>query len=457
MLNKMKKSIAFFLKGGIILINNRKGRLPMKIQRIALDGFKNLNNVNIAFSKITSLVALNNFGKSNVLSGIDFGIDFMKYNEEQRQNLMSLDNVMPINNASLDKDFRYEIEMTTIIEAVKYRIIYGFTFGWLRTREDEANIKNEYLKVKVDEKGKKYNQLINRQGQEAFYKSSETGRCTTPTMIGNVELVVNKLKAFDQLYYIEIIRKLNDLKLYMENNLDPKEFYMPNPIISKGSEYYIDSHSLPRVIAKLKQINSGKFDLLLDAYKSLFPDIEDVIVREIQVSSEGAIVVPDDVPFIVSDSIYLLFVRYKNLCRLIDFEAMSDGAKRVFMILTKIIMASLEERNISLIAIEEPENSIHPSLFRTYLQIISDLLDDCKVIITSHSPYIISFMDLDSIYVGVHRDGGMVEFHGFRKNKEKMLEDDADSLDMGMGDYIFSMLADNESEIEGYLECDAVE
>lgn len=430
----------------------------MKIQRIALDGFKNLSNVNIAFSKITSLVALNNFGKSNVLSGIDFGINFMKYNEEQRQSLMRSDNAMPINKASLDKDFRYEIEMTTIIRTVKYRIIYGFTFGWLRIKEDEASIKNEYLKVKIDEKGKKYNQLINRQGQEAVYKSSETGRCATHTQIGNMELVVNKLKAFDQLYYIEIIKRLNDLKLYMENNLDPKEFYMPNPIISKGSsEYFIDSRSLPRVIAKLKQTNPGKFDLLLDAYKSLFPDIEDVIVKEIQISSEGAIVVPDDVPFIVSDSIYLLFVRDKNLCRLIDFEAMSDGAKRVFMILTKIIMASLEERNISLIAIEEPENSIHPSLFRTYLQIISDLLEDCKVIITSHSPYIISFMDLESIYVGINRDGGMVKFHGFKKNKEKMLEDDADSFDMGMGDYIFSMLADNESRIEEYLECDAFE
>ena len=440
------------------MINNRKDRLPMKIQRIALDGFKNLSNVNIAFSKITSLVALNNFGKSNVLSGIDFGIDFMKCNEEQRQNLMRSDNAMPINKASLDKDFRYEIEMTTIIRTVKYRIIYGFTFGWLRIKEDEASIKNEYLKVKIDEKGKKYNQLINRQGQEAVYKSSETGRCATHTQIGNMELVVNKLKAFDQLYYIEIIKRLNDLKLYMENNLDPKEFYMPNPIISKGSsEYFIDSRSLPRVIAKLKQTNPGKFDLLLDAYKSLFPDIEDVIVKEIQISSEGAIVVPDDVPFIVSDSIYLLFVRDKNLCRLIDFEAMSDGAKRVFMILTKIIMASLEERNISLIAIEEPENSIHPSLFRTYLQIISDLLEDCKVIITSHSPYIISFMDLESIYVGINRDGGMVKFHGFKKNKEKMLEDDADSFDMGMGDYIFSMLADNESRIEEYLECDAFE
>ena len=51
----------------------------------------------------------------------------------------------------------------------------------------------------------------------------------------------------------------------------------------------------------------------------------------------------------------------------------------------------------------------------------------------------------------------MVKFHGFKKNKEKMLEDDADSFDMGMGDYIFSMLADNESRIEEYLECDAFE
>lgn len=428
----------------------------MKIQRIALDGFKNLNNVNIVFSKITSLVALNNFGKSNVLAGIDFGINFMKCNEERRQVLMRAENVMPINKASLNKDFRYEIEMTTMAGSVKYRIIYGFTFGWMRIKEDEAYVKNEYLKVKVDEKGRKYNQLINRQGQKAFYKSSETGRCATSTQIGIAELVVNKLKAFDQLYYIEIIKRLNDLKLYMENNLDPKEFYMPNPIISKrSSAYFIDSRSLPRVIAKLKQISTRKFDLLLDAYKSLFPNIEDVIVKELQISGEGTVVVPDDVPFIVSDSIYLLFVRDKNLCRLIDFEAMSDGAKRVFMILTKIIMASLEEKNISLIAIEEPENSIHPSLFRTYLQIISDLLDDCKVIITSHSPYIINFMDLDSIYVGIQREGGMAEFHGFKKSKEKMLENDADSLDMGMGDYIFSMLSDNESEIEEYLECES--
>ncbi|MCI5622512.1 AAA family ATPase, partial [Anaerostipes sp.] len=53
----------------------------------------------------------------------------------------------------------------------------------------------------------------------------------------------------------------------------------------------------------------------------------------------------------------------------IDFAMMSDGAKRVFMILTRIILA-----NVSLIAIEEPENSVHPSLFQAYIRIMHKCL-----------------------------------------------------------------------------------
>ena len=55
-----------------------KGCVSMKIQAVLIDGFKNLSNVKISFDNITALVALNNFGKSNVLSGIDFGLAFIK-------------------------------------------------------------------------------------------------------------------------------------------------------------------------------------------------------------------------------------------------------------------------------------------------------------------------------------------------------------------------------------------
>ena len=35
----------------------------MEVQRVFIDGFKNLSNININFDKLTALVALNNFGK----------------------------------------------------------------------------------------------------------------------------------------------------------------------------------------------------------------------------------------------------------------------------------------------------------------------------------------------------------------------------------------------------------
>ena len=70
----------------------------MKIQAVLIDGFKNLSNVNISFEKITALVALNNFGKSNVLAAIDFGLKFIKASIEDKANMMSNANLIPINN-----------------------------------------------------------------------------------------------------------------------------------------------------------------------------------------------------------------------------------------------------------------------------------------------------------------------------------------------------------------------
>ena len=120
------------------------------------------------------------------------------------------------------------------------------------------------------------------------------------------------------------------------------------------------------------------------------------------------------------------------------------------MILTKIIVSSVS--NISLIAIEEPENSVHPGLFHAYIQIISQLLDNCKVIVTSHSPYVIDYLEPSWIHVGINRQPGVAEFFAFRKTGEKQLEKDAYGLNMSIGDYLFSLLADSESNIGDYLE-----
>lgn len=217
----------------------------------------------------------------------------------------------------------------------------------------------------------------------------------------------------------------------------------------------INADNLPRIIFNLKKQNPDKFELLKDVYFQLFPDIEDVIVKNFKINADESDRFPDDAPFVFTNSIYVLFVKDKNLANPVNFSMMSDGAKRVFMILTKIIVSSVS--NISLIAIEEPENSVHPGLFQAYIQIISQLLDDCKVIITSHSPYIISYLNPSWIHVGMNRKPGVAEFFAFKKLGQKQLENDAAGFNMSMGDYLFSMLADSESNISDYLECDVDE
>lgn len=435
----------------------KEGCVDMKIQAVLIDGFKNLSNVRILFDKITALVALNNFGKSNVLSGIDFGLDFIKASIEEKKVMMSNSNLIPINCSMIGRNYRYEMEVSTDIDSVEYIIQYGYEFEWKDTEDKEPRIVSEFLKVKLNEKGQKFTQLINRTTDMALYKSSETGRCSSNIMVEDTELVANKLRAYDELYYARIITKLNGMKIYMENNLDVKSFYQPDPFIRKGFENeLINADNLPRVIYNLKKQKPDKFELLKDVYFQLFPDIEDVIVKQFKINGlTNNEELTENLPFVFSNSYYVLFVKEKNLTNPVNFSMMSDGAKRVFMILTKIIVSGVS--NISLIAIEEPENSVHPGLFQAYIQIISQLLDDCKVIITSHSPYIISYLNPSWIHVGMNRKAGVAEFFNFKKSGQKQLENDAANFNMSMGDYLFSMLADSESNINDYLESDANE
>ncbi len=428
----------------------------MKIQAVWIDGFKNLSNVRIGFDQITALVALNNFGKSNVLSAIDFGLTFIKSSTEEKEDMMGNSNLIPIHSEMFGRNYKFEMEILTDMKGVEQRIQYGYAFTWRCEEDTEPEIIEEYLKIKAESKGQKYTQLIQRNTEKVFYKSSETGRCSSKISVERTELVINKLRAYDDLFYGEIIRKLNKIRIYMENNLDVKRFYRPDPIIKKGLENMtIDAENLPRVIFQLRKNEPDKFELLKDVYAQLFPNIEDIGVRQYQVESEKNGFAIDELPFIITNSIYVLFVKDKNLKYPIDFASMSDGAKRVFMILTRIVLS--EVSNVSLIAIEEPENSVHPSLFQAYVRIISQLLNDCKIIITSHSPYIVSYLEPSWIHVGVNRKPGIAEFFKFKKSGQKLLQQDADEFKMSTGDYLFSMLADEENDWGEYLECDGNE
>ena len=60
----------------------------MKIKSIMVGGFKNLAKSKIEFEGIAALLAINNYGKSNLLEAIDFGMDFINAQPRERKNMI---------------------------------------------------------------------------------------------------------------------------------------------------------------------------------------------------------------------------------------------------------------------------------------------------------------------------------------------------------------------------------
>ena len=100
-------------------MTEEKAGAGMKIQAVLIDGYKNLSNVKISFDNITVLVALNNFGKSNVLSGIDFGLTFIKATIKRKKEMMANSNLIPINCSIIP-------ETTPIVNNIPAILIFSF-------------------------------------------------------------------------------------------------------------------------------------------------------------------------------------------------------------------------------------------------------------------------------------------------------------------------------------------
>ena len=427
----------------------------MEILRVNVKGIRNISNAKICFDKITALVGLNGYGKSNIMDAVDFGIDFIKCPPVIKNKFMTSKKDLPILKSNAGQDFEFEIEVKLTSNNVNYYVLYGYGFKWGKA-DETAKIVSEHLEMKTDEKGQKYKTYLSRNGTLAKYKRSETGRCDVNIKIEDDALVINKLTAYDDLYYLDVLTQINKLQFYVERHLDPSYSYMPDPFVVKGFEELElgGIQSIPRAIFYLKKEHPDKFELLINSFKQLFPRIVDVQVDEIKLEQNSSIniKISEDAPIMYTDSIYAMSVIDEVLLQPLRFESLSDGAKKIFLMLTYAVIA--DAKGLSMIAIEEPENSIHPNLLQNYLDILSQLVNDCKIIFTSHSPYIIQYINPRSIYIGITCTDGSVDFRRIASGKVNTMLRDASQYDRSVGDYIFNILstADADEALKDYTE-----
>lgn len=434
----------------------------MKIQRIRIDGYKNINNIDIEFEKIIALVAVNNYGKSNVLEAIDFANRFIKDTAEGKEMMMYYRNAIPINTELLNKKFRFEIEYITNNKDKEVCVQYGFEFKWPKIDKDEEIIEEpgivgEFLKIKLNDKGQKYNMHISRDNEKSMYKSADSGRCDKVIKIEDTNLILNKLSYYDDLFYLDVISELNNLKFDINSFLDAEDAFEVNPIKFKNKSIYElepSGRNIAEIVFNLENNDKDDYDLLIGTFQGLFRNIEDIqtVKASIRVGNRKEIKLPEDAPFDIVENIYRITVKEKMNHKYMDFKNLSNGAKRIFLFLTSLILANKQKR--PLIAFEELENCINPKLFEELITSVGQIAEDCNVIISSHSPILINCLEMSSIYMGMPSDKGIAEFKRIKKSKYKALENDARQANEGVGDYLFEALRDYSEQdyLSQYLE-----
>lgn len=415
----------------------------MNIKRIKIDGFKNLKNIDLALNNITSLLSINSYGKTNTLTALKFGFDFIVSNAESKSAQMNYIPGIPVNKHNLTNAFSFELEADLDNE----EIIYGYSFLWAKNKTKPKIIK-EYLKVKEPSESQKYTFYIKRENTESFYKPSKTGSCNKPILIEENGLVLNKIQAYDDLFYIKIINNLNQLKTFIDHDFDAVKPYTIRPILN-GEAFNYDlntKNNIPTILYDIRKKRKERYNLIINTFKDIFPSIEEIDVVEIPIVSEKNNNIENIEPSKVAGKFYALIVKDKNLSTPIEFRNMSDGAKRILKILTNLELAS--HNGFSIVAIEEPENSLNPKVLQQYLIALSSFAKDIKIIITSHSPYLINYINPSNIYIGIPNDNGIASFSKIKDKSVNKLMSDANDLDLHVGDYIFDLMSGDIDDLE---------
>lgn len=438
----------------------------MVINKIILNGIRNIDSVNLYLSKISALVGLNNYGKSNVLSSINFGLMFIRSNDKSRVQYMRNQSEIPINIMTSNKDFKFLFEFLYSINGVEYFVEYSYGFIWAKTDKhgsiikDSNKINSEKLRMKMNVSGQQYATYITRVTDTCKYKKhldTKNGRCDLKLDLDNFQLAIDKMSLIDGVEYKEIFDAITNIKFSLNNYIDTRNIDETFPFYIKGQEdFNLDcsyGRNISEIVFKLKKNYPNKFELLMDTYKQLFPNIEEIIPIENDFKDKEHLKnsFDKDAPFLISEKIYRLIVKDKNNNQFTSFNSLSNGSKRIFLFLVSAILSEIN--NISIIAFEELENCIHPALFQKLIIILDSLITNCRILVTSHSPFLIDYFELKRLYIGLPNEYGVADFRRIKNKFIKSLQNNAADEDITVGNYIFDALLNEDSDdLEAYCE-----
>ena len=371
------------------------------ITRVQIKNFRNLADVDVHLGPLTVLVGRNGAGKSTFLDALRFVRDVLQggLNKTINQN----GGIQSIRCRSSKMDAK-DIEITLEEEGVDFNARYSFTIG--TEQEENQQIKNEVLRVETPFSNLNKSSFETNAGK--WVRTPADFPTTQKQMSGSL-IPPDTLMLPTLANFFPVINAVF-------GNITATNYYsvLPNVLRipqrqSSVSLLFEDGQNLATTLQSI--LRDGEFQ----------PDLVAVLARVV----EGV----QDIRVLELGGYLVIELKKTQRHHSLWFPLAqeSDGTLRVLALLAALYQKAPNH----LIAIEEPELSIHPGVLAVLGEVIEEASTRSQVIISTQSPDLISRFNVDQLRVVEMVDGnthiGPIE-EGQRESINKQLFSAGDLL-----------------------------
>lgn len=379
----------------------------MKISKIYVRNFKSFHDQEINFHNFSILVGGNASGKSNIISLFKLISNFIKFGLDESISMMGgIDSL--VNTAIGSKEttlLRYHIDFNNheIItkkkeDSITYLQIEEVVFE-LELKSGDTNLDYQVIKDEltihyhcIDQSGKQY-------GHFTLLARKENGihsHVVFTALPGVVDEKISKSIKEDEIflqdylaYFLRILHSSNEITIKSLQFLIP-EFVDCNNFV-KVYDFNPKELKKPSILTSFKSLDEQGLNLANLLYNIMKRPKEEKRLLDI---------LEDTLPFI--EKIYLETGSDKSISYVVQetygnkhihANNLSDGT----VVMLTIIVALYFDEPTGVIALEEPERSLHPKLLRKLLEMVKEVSLERQVIITTHNPELLKHCPLEAI------------------------------------------------------------
>jgi len=348
-----------------------------RLKKLYVKNFLSLRDVSVEFGKLNVLIGPNASGKSNLLKALRL------LRNHVRVGLPVLDEKSPTELPFGDLVYGFDvyktIELKAVIDYEGREVSYELRLsmdGYEEAIEEDSETVYEYsARLGGIKRGPRY------RASDGTLKDIPT----RPTKIVTIAIrdVEGRLKRMQVDYYssplsfppgdvdmairvvIEFLRGIGVFRF------DPAALRFSSRVVEEPVVEYSGAN-LARFLLHLYLERRRDFIRVEDAVKAFVPEVDEVI------------------PHIEGDSVEL-WIRFRGLPLPLRPDYVSDGTLRLLAI------ASILGAGFSLVAIEEPENHVHPHLLEALVDLAKS--SPSQVVFTTHSPHLLDYVEPSEVLV----------------------------------------------------------